>query len=459
MNLDRFVTLAITLATRAVSRRGFGNIMLVGYHNAFLDRVREYTTADDMVTDGLAETHPLTIAARAIEAQSPRVPSWKVGRRSGIPTQIVRLVPLVTTEGTIYSGSVGGQAWTYTVGAASSVAIISTAIAAAINALTVAVTASGASTTHVECTNDAAGTWFAYEFDTETSVDVLTVEDRTVEPATTLATDLAAIKVADPDFYGLAVVDAGSQAQIEAVATWHASQVGIYVAHSMDTEVETSSTADVATALKTALRTRTVLLYSRVNHGTGIAAALLGCLLARSFGTECAFPTWVFKQLLGCSQDSLSDAAITRLIGSPASPTAGKNAMIYAQAVPNGTNSGTPITAGGLTSGGIFVDDQQGADYLSARLQEAAFNLQIARPKVPFTAAGIDTLVGAVRNTLRTLSRAPFAIIDSDFTVEPTELADVSSGDLAARYYNGVRFGASTQGAIHSMTITGTVAP
>ena len=133
--------------------------------------------------------------------------------------------------------------------------------------------------------------------------------------------------------------------------------------------------------------------------------------------------------------------------------------MVYASAVPNGTASGTPITAEGMTSGGIFVDDQQGIDYLSSRLQEAVFGLLVSTPKVPFTAKGIDRLIGAARGTLHTLSAPPYAIIDEEFTVEATAIGDVSTGDLTARYLDALRFGASTQGGIHAVKIDGSIAP
>lgn len=457
MNLDRYVQVSIARSLATVSRRGFGNIMLAGYHTAWLDRVRTYSSSAQMVTDGISVTHPLVIAAQALEGQSPRVPSWKVGRRVGAPTQIVRLTPLLTTQGTVYSGTLNGLAWTYTVPASTPLATICTAIAAAITALAQPVTATGASGTFVDVTGDVPGGRASYGF--TSLVDVLTVEDRTVEPATTLATDLAAMKAADADWYGLVVTDAHSKAQIDAVAAWAATQVLIYVAHTMDSIVEAASSADVASNAKTLLRERTVMFYSRLNHGRQAAAALIGKVFALSFGVEFAFPTWTIKSIAGLATDPLSDTVLERLIGTPISPTSGKNAFVYTDAVPTGANGATPITAGGMTSGGLFIDDLQGIDYLTSRLQESAFNLQLGRAKVPFTEAGIDTLVGAVRGVLRTMSIAPYNLIRPTFTVEPTLLSATTVGDRAARYYNGVSFGANTQGAINSIRIAGNVAP
>lgn len=457
MNLDRYVQVSIARSLATVSRRGFGIIMLAGYHTAWLDRVRTYSSSAQMVTDGLALTHPLVLAAQALESQSPRVPSWKVGKRLGVPTQILRLTPLLTTQGTIYGGTIGAESWTYTVPGAATLASICTAVAAAINALTGLFTATGVSGTFVDVTGDVAGAWFPYTFTSR--VDELTIEDRTLEPVIALATDLAAMKVADADWYGLAVVDAQSKVQIEAASAWGATQVVLHVGHSIDSLVENASSVDVASSQKTLLRERSVLFYSRVNHGRAPAAALLGKMFALAFGVEYAFPTWVLKSIAGLAQDSLSDSALDRLIGTPTSPTSGKNAFVYSSAVPTGANGATPITAGGMTSGGLFIDDLQGIDYLTSRLQESAFNLQLGRPKIPFTEAGIDTLVGAVRGTLRTLSLSPYNLIRPTFIVEPTLLENTTAEDRAARYYNGVRFGAQTQGAIHSIKISGNVAP
>ncbi len=456
ISLDTIANVSITRATRTASRRSFGVVLIAAYHTAWLDRVRSYTDPADMLTDGFTADHPAYLAAVALVSQNTRVPSFKIGRRAGAPTQTIELTPTDVTEGLVYSGEIGGEAWSYTVQAGDAIDDINVGIAAAINGLTVAVTATpdpaSPASTKVIVAADNPGEWFAY-----TGMNAeLDVVDATAEPATTLATDLGAIQTADADWYGLVVADAQSAAQIEAVATWAETQTIVYVAHTMDSDVPASGSADIASTLKAAEQLRTMPFYSRENHGAFPDAAVLGAVLPLTVGSA----DFEFKTLSGVSADDLSSTEVERLTGTPESPSTGKRAMIYVEAVPTGTNAGTLITRGGLTSGGEWLDVVIGLDYVRALIQERSFNLRISTPKLPFTTGGIDALAGAVRGALRTTALAPYNILDPDsILVEETKLEDVSDADRQARYYDGVRFDARVQGAIRALRIRGTVRP
>ena len=140
------VTVNISVDTRVISRAGFGVPLLVGYHTRFAERVRSYTSAAAMLDDGFVATDPLYQAALVLMGQSVKPPVFKIGRRAGAATQTVRYTPLAATEGLVFSGSIGGATWTRTAPAASSVGAECTAIAAAINALAPAFTATASST-------------------------------------------------------------------------------------------------------------------------------------------------------------------------------------------------------------------------------------------------------------------------------------------------------------------------
>ena len=455
-SLNRFVEVAITRATRTVSRRSFGSIMIAAHHTAFVDRVRSYEDPADMLTDGFTTDHPAYLAAVAIASQSPRVPSFKIGKRDGTPLQTIHLTPTDLTEGLVYSGEIGGEAWSYTVQPGDALDDINVGIAAAINGLGVAVTAApdpaSPNSTKVIVTADAAGTWFAF---TEMTKE-LEVIDETPEPATTLATDLGAIQAADANFYGLIVADAQSAAQIEAVSTWAQTQKVVYLAHSMDSDVPSSASDDIASTLKGTSDLRSVVFYSKENHGAFPDAALLGRILPLTIGSADA----EYKDLVGVAADDLSNTELDRLVGTKNSPTSGKRATVYVEFTPTGTNSGTPATLGGLTAGGEWLDVVMGLDFLESLLQERAINYRLNHPKPPFTEAGIDAFAGIMKGALRTVARPPYNILDeSSITVEATPLEDVAAADRAARYYDGVRFDARVQGAIRAVRFTGTVRP
>ena len=452
VDLSRFVEVAITRATRTVSRRSFGTILIVAYHMAWLDRVRSYEDPSDMLADGFLATDPASLAAVAVASQSPRVPSFKTGRRVGAPTQSIRLTPAAVEEGWVHTLTVNGEEVTITIGSGDTLGDVCTDLAAAINGTAAAVTADGTSGTHVDVDADAAGAWFAFGgFDAR-----LTVDDQTAEPATTLATDLAAIRAEDADWYGLIVADAQSSAQIGAASAWAQTETIVYAAHSMDSDVATSSTSDVASVIKAASALRSFVFYNRRSHGLFPDAALLGALFPLTVGSADS----EYKQLVGVLPDALTSTELERLIGTKTAPTSGKRASVYVEATPTGTNSGTPISLGGLTAGGEWLDVVIGIDFTTALLQERAFTYRLNNPKPPFTEAGIDAFAGTVKGSLRTVSRDPYNILDeASITVEATALEDLSAAERAARYYDGVRFDARVQGAIRAVRFTGTVRP
>ncbi|MEM9407174.1 MAG: DUF3383 family protein, partial [Acidobacteriota bacterium] len=306
--------------------------------------------------------------------------------------------------------------------------------------------------TYVDVAADTAGDWFAFQDPTSN----LALEDRTAEPATTLATDLAAIRAADADWYHLIVSDAQSKVQIEAAAAWMETQVGMYFPHSFDAAPATSAEDDVLSSLEGFSYLRTKAIYSKRNAGRGPAGAAVGMWAPYDPGEA----DIEFKSIAGLQPDSLSDTEVLRLVGSQQSPAASKRALIYAEVLPTGTNVGTPITYGGLTSGGEWADIIVGLDFLNSLIQERAFNLRISQARLPFTAAGIESLRLAVLGALRFVAAAPYNLLAPDsIVVTATAVSDVSDADKQARYFDGVQWGANVQGAIRALRVRGSVSP
>ena len=101
-SLDEIVEVIINVQAPTITRAGFGTPMIVGYHTAFPERVRTYSTATEMVEDGFPAGHPMVRLATAIKSQSPAVPRFKVGRRALAPTQRFRFPIQDTREGVVY---------------------------------------------------------------------------------------------------------------------------------------------------------------------------------------------------------------------------------------------------------------------------------------------------------------------------------------------------------------------
>lgn len=449
INLDRIANVQITRATRTASRRSFGSLMIAAYHTAWLDRVRVYTKASQMLDDGFVETDAAYLAAVRAFQQNPSLPQVKIGRRAGTPTQTIVVTVTEAVEGWEYSLTIGGETASYTAGSGDAVADIALGLVTDIGTLSVAVTATDNLDGTFDVAADIAGAWFPY-----TDIDEkLDVSDTTAEPTTTLATDLGAIQTADANWFGLVVADAQSAPQIEAVAAWAEQEKLVYIAHSMDSDVKAGT--GVASSLKAASYLKTHLRYSHANaefQDAGFAGKMLPY--------EPASASAEYKALAGCTATKLTPTEINTILGPSDDPAAGTRAGVYVEAVPTGTNSGTPITLGGLMAGGEWYDIVVGLMAAEALIKERFFNILLNEPKLPYTQKGIETLAGAVRGALREFAGAPYNLFVSDsIIVETVDVADVSAADKQARHYGGLTFQAQVQGAIRAGDFTGTVTP
>lgn len=436
------IDVVITRDSRNPTRRGFGTALILAHHTAWPERVRTYADPADMIGDGFTEEHAAFKAALALTAQNPRVRSFKIGRRAGAPRQAIRYTPSSTAEGTEYAGRIAGEAWSFVVPAGASVSDVCAGIAAAINGLTVAATATATpaapASTHVAVQADAVGGWFAHD----RIGGPLALLDETPEPATGLASDLAAIVEADADWYALIVADAQSPDQIEAAATVIETQERIYVAHSFDADVPSSAAADIASRLRDASLFNTQIFFSRAGHGRSPDAAMLGVVLPLDPGSV----QWQYKALATVPIDRLTETETGYLDA--------KHAAYYQRV------GGLNVTLGGKTAGGEWADIMQSIHFLLARLREAGFRAVASPPKLPYTEAGIDVFKGAITGVLTGASEPPRNILDPEsILVEAPTVAEVDIGDRAARVLPDVLFDARLQGAIVKARIRGTVRP
>jgi hypothetical protein len=96
-------------------------------------------------------------------------------------------------------------------------------------------------------------------------------------------------------------------------------------------------------------------------------------------------------------------------------------------------------------------------DWLYANIQEDVFALLQANDKIPFTDIGIAQVQGAIQAVLgRGISVGGLSADPAPAVTVPA-VADISTIDKAARNLTGIEFTATLAGAIHIVTITGSV--
>lgn len=429
MSLNDVVNLQITRAAAAVSRPGFGVMLILGPNATGWgsDRVRAYTEAADMLEDGFSNTDPEYIAALRAFSRRLRPLRVLVGLRLAPVAQVETVTPTVVNS-FLYTQTINGTPFSFTSDGSATAAEIVAGLIAAINAGAEPVTASGVAT--LILTADEAGVGFVSVSGTN-----LTQVHTTANVG--VATDLAQISDINNDWYALVLTDRDPDV-ILAAAAYIESVRKLYLACSAEAGVIAAGSSDIASRLQARNYARTAYLYS-ANEDAMPEAAWLGGELPEQPGSS----TFKFKTLVGVEADALT-------------------ATQFAVAKAKGANVYTPvggadITEEGVVASGEFIDVIIGIDWLYANMQADVFQVLLDAKKVPFTDAGVASIEATVRNRLRLAVLATILAEDPAPVVTVPRVADIDPADKAARLLPDVKFSATLAGAIHATTITGTV--
>ena len=446
MALQDIVNLTITLQSSSPTKAGFGRALIAGYFPTarFAARTKLYTNADDMLVDGFTVNDHVYKLAQALKSQNPAPKDFKIGRCALVPTQVVNLIPTVTTTGFVYSGKINGIAFSYTVLAAATVATISTALATLIGGLAAGVTASGASTTWCACTTTVAGKTIQY---TEVSPE-LNILDVTPDPG--IATDLAAIYAADKDWFGL-LLASNSKNQVVAAGTWAESKRRLLKYTTADSNCQDpASVISLPYALKALDLFNTYGIYHHEVESMA-AAADMGAELVLTPGTY----QRAHKSL------KLVPVSTTHANGTPYISAGGETALLqnnmnyYPEIAGNGNLYPTKV------AGGDFVDAVRFVHFMFARIQERVIGTLQGAQVIRYTRAGIDIMQTAILSLLQVWTKKPYEALSTEDGLEPRvsfpDLANIDAADRQNRHLPDGTFTARYTGGIVTMDLAGTV--
>lgn len=432
------VTVTITRTTVVTQRPSFDTLLLAASHSLPGPRIREYGSLDEAETDGLDEaTYPwIYDLISTVFSQNPAPERVLVGRRDNPPTLTYNVVPTVFGEDYVYELEIEGETASYTVQNGDVLADIITGIVAAVNGLTVPVTAADVGPgTSFSLASDTTGRVLRINADPA----VFALTHTTTDPG--IAADLSAMRSEREDFYAICL-DSNSDAEVTAASGWAQTRDVLLVADADANEhVSALVTDDLASTLRDLNRDRTALIYTAQGVGAGYAQALAARALA---GWDPGTATWAFK--------ALTDVTAYDLTTSQANSLTTKRVTAYTSVL------GTPRTVGGYVSGTLeYADVIRGLDYLVADIRERVTQLLLVNLKVPYTDAGIALVASAVRERLQAAVDIGILAADPAFTVTVPTASSVSAADRAERVLNNVKFTARLAGAIHEIDITGTV--
>ena len=152
--------------------------------------------------------------------------------------------------------------------------------------------------------------------------------------------------------------------------------------------------------------------------------------------------TWWGKTLIGITPDVLTTTAINNVKG--------KNGNVYE------TIAGVSMMHNGVVASGEYIDIIRGVDWIHARISENVFSLLANADKVPFTDAGVGSIMTEIRAVLDTAVENGILVKDTIIVSAPL-VADVSTANKANRLLPDVTFSGTLAGAIHKVTINGKV--
>lgn len=364
---------------------------------------------------------------------------------TGAATESVSLLIKITLGGAVGTATFswspnGGISWTTGVLTAASVVLTGTGLTADFAAGTYTLNNVYSAQTALGFAAASAGVITLSQYqgglvDIQPDHNHCSFADVTADPG--LATDLAAIIAADPNWYGL-LLDSQSSAEILAAAAWTETNKYLFVCNCSDTEIaDPASTTDVAYLLKNSAYTRTALLFAQTQTLCYSAAAWMGRLFPTVAGSE----NWAFKTLAGIPADALTTSQIHAVEN--------KNASVYSVLM------GLNLTQFGHVASGEWLDVTRGTDALTNSIQVGILALQANALKVPFTDAGIDMYRSVISASLKQFVDTGFLSDTPAPTVSLPTANSVDKTDKANRNLPLVSFGATLAGAINSTSISG----
>lgn len=294
-------------------------------------------------------------------------------------------------------------------------------------------------TTHVDVAADA-GAWLPYQLVSKTA-DLL-FEDQTVNPGTTIETDLAAVAAADDDWFALVLADAQSSAQIIAAASWAASNQRALLADTMDSAVVDDSidTDVMSQALDASYPC--AILYHRRGAGYAPCARWGGRKLPTDPGTE----TWALVTLTGLPVDDLTASERTAIKA--------KSGNFYARVARRGRMLGAKN--GGVLSSGRFIDLERFRLALDSEVQEEIFAAMTVDEKLPMDDFGLAALGGAIRRVCKSKETLGAARRGSTRVTVPA-VDDIPVGDRAERIASGLEWSLIYTSAAHKVRVLGRI--
>lgn len=472
------VNVTVNMAPAAAQMRNFGACVIVGSSDVIdvSERIRTYADISEVAED-FGTTSPEYLAATAFLSQSPTPSTVQIGRWALSPTSgSLRGRVLSTSEQAIsnFTGITDGALTIRIDGSEVSVTGVNLQDAANLDAVAEKVTA--ALQSKGTCVWDT--TRFTIKSaSTGTTSTVSTVNSTPLSQALGLDSGTTAVGGADsesladafatlmdyPTWYMAYVAAPHSDDDVlAAAAIIEASNPACIVGFTTSSTDEIDPTKDDSLGAQLAGLgyNRTMLMYSSTNDHA--CASVMGRMSTVNFEGSNTTITLKFKQCPGVTSENLRT--------SQANALKDHNVNVFAA-----YNNDTSILQEGTMSGGWFIDEVHGLDWLQNYVQTAIWNLlYTSNPKIGQDETGIERLTSTIARAMdQAVTNGLVApgvwngdefgslkagdTLSTGYYIYVQPLAEQSQADREARQAPPIQIAAKLKGAIHFVDVAITV--
>lgn len=475
--VSRVVNVAVEMSPTAAALRNFGSCLILGDSDIIDtdERIRLYSSISDIATDfGISSREYL--AAQAFFSQSPQPTQVYIGRwaKSATAGRLRgRTLSSAEQDISLFTAITTGTLSLTIDGASKSMASID--LSAETNLNGVASQISSALGVSGSCA------WTGERFvitsaTTGTSSTVATTDTGTLSSlmgfagsatsvagvaAESLASAITALLDYNTWYMVCVAPDASDDSIVEAAGLIEAASpsrmIGFTTQNS--TEIDSTASSTLGSRLKGLGYNRTILVYS--SDSPVAAASVFGRMATINFEGSNTTLTLKFKQLPGATAENLRSSQAEAL------KSHNVNAFCAYQ-------NDTSILQEGITSGGWFIDETHGLDWLQNRVETDLWNLLYTSKKVGQDESGATAIVSCVNKSLEqgvangliapgVWNGDAFGALESGDTlstgyyvyIQPFD--EQSQSDREARKAPPIQIAVKLKGAVHFINVTITV--
>ena len=475
--VSRVVNVAVEMSPTAAALRNFGSCLILGDSDIIDtdERIRLYSSISDIAIDfGISSREYL--AAQAFFSQSPQPTQVYIGRwaKSATAGRLRgRTLSSAEQDISLFTAITTGTLSLTIDGASKSMASID--LSAETNLNGVASQISSALGVSGSCA------WTGERFvitsaTTGTSSTVATTDTGTLSSlmgfagsatsdagvaAESLASAITALLDYNTWYMVCVAPDASDDSIVEAAGLIEAASpsrmIGFTTQNS--TEIDSTASSTLGSRLKGLGYNRTILVYS--SDSPVAAASVFGRMATINFEGSNTTLTLKFKQLPGVTAENLRSSQAEAL------KSHNVNAFCAYQ-------NDTSILQEGITSGGWFIDETHGLDWLQNRVETDLWNLLYTSKKVGQDESGATAIVSCVNKSLEqgvtngliapgVWNGDAFGALESGDTlstgyyvyIQPFD--EQSQSDREARKAPPIQIAVKLKGAVHFINVTITV--